>query len=97
MFLLQRGNTALMHPYLLGEPFFLSSSMKLDLSSLAISLTFNILLLMFCLGGGFYFDHNLVSLREGPFTRLVGRLALIDFSKQFPLDFHNGSNIKVIC
>lgn len=52
---------------------------------------------MFCLGGGFYFDHNLVSLREGPLTRLVGSLTLIDFSKQFPLDFHNGYNIKVIC
>lgn len=55
MFLLQRGHAALMHPYLLGEPFFLSSSMKLDLSSLAISLTFNILLLMFCLGGRILF------------------------------------------
>lgn len=90
MFLLQRGHAALMHPYLLGEPFFLPSSMKLNLSSLVIFV--NVLF-----GGGIYFDHNLVSLREGPFTRLVGRLALIDFSKQFPLDFHNGSNIKVIC
>lgn len=57
-------------------------------------------LIYFCwclFGGGFYFDHNLVSLREGPLTRLVGSLTLIDFSKQFPLDFHNGYNIKVIC
>lgn len=64
MFLLQRGHTALTHPCLLEEPFFPSSSMKLDLSSLVISFTFNIFLLMFCLCVGVLFWPQ-----PGKFTR----------------------------
>lgn len=51
----------------------------------------------FVSGEDFILATNGLSLRKVHLTRLLWNLALIDFSKQFPFDFHNGCNIKVIC